>query len=1229
MSTAPETSTVLIAGYYGFGNTGDEAILAAMLSDLRRRRPDLECAVVSGDPADTAARHGVRSLLWTDVPAILEAAERSDLIVLGGGGVFHDYWGARGDTLLTRGHGGIPYYSGFPFLGTLTDRPCMLYAVGVGPLLSDEGKSLTRLAFEHADLATVRDPESRDLLVEIGVPADRIRLTADPAFGLAADPGPAPEAVLDARRRRKGPVVGVCLRNWDVDVWPETWQPQVAAALDEFVETRDGSLVLVPFQARADHPLTDDLAVAEAVIGRMRRADAAQVLRAPSRPDEIAGVLAHCDLVVGMRLHALIFAVSAGVPSVALVYDPKVASLMARVGLGAYALDLPGLASSGLYKAMDEAWTHRDELRRGIAAATGELKRLAEENAELAVGLLEARPGRSGDVALIASVKRYAVLRTRQLADWEERVEALTAQVGERDRELATLRAQLALIMGSLPWRLVQDLRSSVLAVAPPGSLRNRTIRAFARVVGVFGRQGFAAFLAAVGTELAKGARTALRQLARPRGIFIDRLASENNRQVTLYTDDPALLPAYRPRRSLRDRGRAPVVVSLIATARNEGENARRWFDDLMKQTRLPDEVVVVDAGSTDGTFEVLSTLAGQSAVPFHVLSRPGANIASGRNLAISRARGAVIASTDFGCRLRSTWLERLIAPFEDDADLQVVAGWYEARPGGRRWWPSLRDVRPETFLPSSRSIAFTRDAWATVGGYPEWLTLTGEDTYLDLELQQYCPRWAFVPDAVVDWDAPATLTGYWRKVHGWTVGDGESGARSPHYWRSLLRLVARLVAVLMVAAGAGGLLLGLSPTVAASLMVAAALPVAALARWVGWRAIRLDEIGAEVAAVAGFVRGAGRRHEVARRRREEIRGVFLILSGVPIDDTGGGARCTQLALELLRQKFAVVFINRFPKHETADLNLRIRHPNLISCSLADFDWDRRFSAHRSLLEEKRLAGIVEFPLADFLPVIAAIQAHGGVVAYDLIDDWDTALGADWYSPVVERQTVAASQVLVATAGSLAMRLRRLSGRPVTLLPNAVNVRLFDRHRQYPRPLDLPAAEWIVTYVGALWGSWFDWDLLVEIARRYRDAAVVVIGDYRGQCPHPPANLHFLGLKPQRELPAYLAHTSVAIIPWKVDAITRATSPVKVYEYVAMAKPVVAPDLPTLAGIPLVLRSADRAGFVGNVERARHGLGEGQALDAFLRQNSWEARVEELVRILGQEPTAGPAGDSR
>src|SRR2546423_1910393 len=91
---------VLIAGYYGFGNTGDEAILAAMLDELRALDPELVLLVISGNPLGTAAAHGVESIDWTDLASIIRAAEEADLILLGGGGVFHDYWGFDPDMLL-------------------------------------------------------------------------------------------------------------------------------------------------------------------------------------------------------------------------------------------------------------------------------------------------------------------------------------------------------------------------------------------------------------------------------------------------------------------------------------------------------------------------------------------------------------------------------------------------------------------------------------------------------------------------------------------------------------------------------------------------------------------------------------------------------------------------------------------------------------------------------------------------------------------------------------------------------------------------------------------------------------------------------------------------------------------------------------------------------------------------------------------------------------------------
>ena len=149
-----------------------------------------------------------------------------------------------------------------------------------------------------------------------------------------------------------------------------------------------------------------------------------------------------------------------------------------------------------------------------------------------------------------------------------------------------------------------------------------------------------------------------------------------------------------------------------------------------------------------------------------------------------------------------------------------------------------------------------------------------------------------------------------------------------------------------------------------------------------------------------------------------------------------------------------------------------------------------------------------------------------------------------------------------------------------------MNLRLFNERKNYPIPADLPRTELVITYIGALYGNWFDWDLLVDTARAYPQASVVVIGDYRGQCPDALPNLHFLGLKPQSSLPAYLAHSNVAIIPWKVNEITVATSPLKLYEYLAMHVPVVVPDLPPLQNIPAVYQSDNREAFLRNIRIA-------------------------------------------
>lgn len=1223
-------SRLLIAGYYGYANTGDEAILAAMLQDLRALRPDLEVVVVSGDPEDTAARHRVQSVAANDIPAILDAVQDVDAVLLGGGGIFHDHWGCPTDSLLTRDHAGIPFYAAFPLLAGLMGRPCMIYAVGVGPLLSAEASRLTHTAFAQATLATVRDEESLGILRKGGVNGTEVRLTADPAFGLRPDEAAGRMILTDFGADPGRPRVAVCLRPWETDVSPDSWAEKVAAALDAFIEQTGAFLVFVPFHTLPGHEMTDDVGVAERVADRMTASSSAAVLRGRPTPEVVAGVVAACDLVVGMRLHSLIFAGIAAAPAVGLVYDPKVLNVMRQLGLEEYAVSLDDVDRLG--ERMATAWERREEISAELAARRAGLRQQAALNATLAVSLLDAGPTRAAGMPDVAWLTGFALGQTRKLAELQalaeqpaaaaaahareiaartEEVKALTVQVEALTGQVADLTTQVSTLTRSAAWQLAEALRGVRRRVAPPGTWRDRVVRTGLR---------------ALVTLASRGPWAAVRRwLARPRGPFAFEYPFERYAAVTLYTDRDDLFPGYGPRRPLSAPRRQPPAVTLIATTRNERAGVRSWMASVAAQTRLPDQIVIVDAGSTDGTPDELRRAAAAHGLTVTLLVEPGANIARGRNLAIEQATSPILACTDFGCRLTSTWLERILTPFADDPEIQVVGGWYVAlengRPQRRRGWPSLEQVDPGEFLPSSRSLAFAREAWTRAGGYPEWLTLTGEDTWFGLELGRFCERGAFVPEAVVEWEAPGTMTAYWAKVHAWSVGDGEAAIRSGLFWGSFRRVmrlaVAGALAALSVAAVAGAtrrsgppLLLG------AALLTATVSAIRSRARAVGsMRALAWEE-GAEIARVVGFLRGVRRRPEVTARRLRGARGLAFMLSGVPIDDTGGGARCTQIALELLKQDWFVVFVSRFPRHETRDLGLRIRHPRLLAASLAEFAWRRFIKESRLVFHERPVAAILEFPVAEFVPVARAISQAGGAVVYDLLDRWDSSLGAPWYSPAVERTVVALSDILVATAPALAARLHAMSGRDVALLPNAVNTDLFAPDRRFMRPDDFPRASWSMIYVGALWGDWFDWELLRRVAVAYPEAAVVLIGDYRGQMASPPANVRFLGLKPQAAVPAYLAHADVAIVPWKINAVTHATSPLKVYEYLAMRRPVVAPRLEALAGIPGLWLAAAAEEFVQAIAQARRlGVDHG-TVSRFVRDNSWTARVTALLRLI-------------
>jgi glycosyltransferase involved in cell wall biosynthesis len=220
------------------------------------------------------------------------------------------------------------------------------------------------------------------------------------------------------------------------------------------------------------------------------------------------------------------------------------------------------------------------------------------------------------------------------------------------------------------------------------------------------------------------------------------------------------------------------MKVSIITTVKNEGEGLRSLLDSLKNQTRRPDEIVICDGGSSDNTLAILETY--QEMIPLKILAAPGSNISQGRNLAIAEAEGPIIASTDGGNVLDSEWLSKLVRPIEEEG-VPVVSGWFEPDPHtdfevvlGATVLPSISDINPDSFLPSSRSIAFLKRSWALVGGYPEWLDY-GEDLIFDLALRREYGPFSFVPDAVAYFRPRGNLHAFARQYYFYARGDGKA----------------------------------------------------------------------------------------------------------------------------------------------------------------------------------------------------------------------------------------------------------------------------------------------------------------------------------------------------------------------------------------------------------------------------------------------------------------------
>lgn len=243
-------------------------------------------------------------------------------------------------------------------------------------------------------------------------------------------------------------------------------------------------------------------------------------------------------------------------------------------------------------------------------------------------------------------------------------------------------------------------------------------------------------------------------------------------------------------------------MISLVTTVRNEKSTIASWWYSLSLQTRQPDEWVIVDGGSTDGTWEWLQEMA--QAVPNLVIKQVLGNIATGRNAAIELAKGDIVVVTDAGCTYAREWLGAIVRPIEaGEGEWSATA--FGPGLGQANWLQTCLAAltTPATsefvtdWLPSSRSVAFRRTLWHTVHGYPTWLPFC-EDVLFDQALAKI-GKLVLVREPLVFWRPRTTVFAYLKQVFNYTRSEAHAGLNP---FRQAARFVAYPTAAVLLTFG-------------------------------------------------------------------------------------------------------------------------------------------------------------------------------------------------------------------------------------------------------------------------------------------------------------------------------------------------------------------------------------------------------------------------------------------
>lgn len=361
-------NSILISGYYGFDNSGDDAILKAIVKDIRFKNSKIKINVLSNNPEKTRAMYGVDAVDRFNFKEVFSAIRNTDLFISGGGSLLQDVTSTRS----------LIYYLAIMKITKLLGKPVMVYANGIGPIERKLNRFLTKHTLNNVDLITLRDDSSLEYVKQLGIKNKNTFVTADPVFTLEAA---SKERVDEIFALENIPIdkkiIGVSIRQWKRS---KDLVPIMVKAINYMVDRYNVNVLLIPMHYPEDLDISNEI--------RDLVDKGCYVTEDKYSVEEIMGIIREFEIIIAMRLHSLIYAANQEIPMVGLSYDPKVDGILKTLGMENIS-NVESFTLEDLIDNVDYVMENKEELKIRLREQDMELRAKALSNVHMALELLE------------------------------------------------------------------------------------------------------------------------------------------------------------------------------------------------------------------------------------------------------------------------------------------------------------------------------------------------------------------------------------------------------------------------------------------------------------------------------------------------------------------------------------------------------------------------------------------------------------------------------------------------------------------------------------------------------------------------------------------------------------------------------------------------------------------------------------------------------------------------